>query len=124
MSKLGFSYTEATALRRIELTLQRWAEKECGDGSDWAIERDEITNKPFNCYHGNQAEGLRIKRYAIADREAGALKRLAKIMAGHPELWSYHQGDCRGCMLYIGRKEDVNGFNLDQVYNRGVAVCI
>ena len=32
LQSLGFTYDEAYSLRRIEMTLQRWAEKECGDG--------------------------------------------------------------------------------------------
>lgn len=40
----------------------------------------------------------------VADREAGALRRLANIMRAHPSLWFYHQGDPRGCALYVGRK--------------------
>jgi len=38
---LGFSVAESVTLRRCEMTLKRWAERECGDGSDWAIERAE-----------------------------------------------------------------------------------
>jgi len=124
LSKLGFSYSEATALRRIELTLHRWAEQCCGNSDNyksWSIERDEETNKPFLCVYPHQGKSY---RKPIADRESGAFKRLSKIMESHPELWSYHQGDCRGCMLYVGRKADVNGYDLDSVYTRGFAVCI
>jgi hypothetical protein len=117
---LGFTWDEAYSLRRIEMTLQRWAERECGDGSDWAIERDETTGKPFNVYHG---EG-KPRRYAIADREAGALRRLGKIMEAHSDFVAYHQGDCRGCMLYLVPKSSLAaGERLDSVYTRGVAVC-
>lgn len=121
MSKLGFSYSEATALRRIELTLQRWEEAECnGD-----IQRNEKTGTPLRYIAGNYLDPHDPRQYnAIPDREAGALKRLAKIMANHPELWSYHQGDPRGCSLYVGRKEDVNGHDLNTVYSRGFGVCI
>jgi hypothetical protein len=45
LEKLGFYIEEALALRRIERTLQRWSELECGDGNNygsWAIERDEV----------------------------------------------------------------------------------
>lgn len=41
---LGFTTEEAWQLRRIERTLHRWAEAECGDSNDWAswsIERAE-----------------------------------------------------------------------------------
>jgi len=131
LQSLGFTYEEAYSLRRIELTLTRWAERECGDGSNWAIERDETTGKPFNVYHG---EG-KSRRYPIADREAGALKRLKAICdarnarqttddeAGNNVI-PYHQGDCRGCAVYLLKRSDIeDGKPLDQVYYRGLAVC-
>lgn len=124
MSDLGFSYSEAQSLRRIEMTLQRWSEKECGDGNDfasWSIERDEVTNIPFLVTHPHTSKSFKRQ---IPDREQGALKRLAKIMEKHPELWAYHQSDPRGCQLYIGRKSDLrDSEQLDSVYTRGVAVC-
>src|SRR3954468_20093762 len=76
LQALGFTYEEACQLRRIETTLQRWGERECGDGSDWAIERDETTGKPYNVYHGEGKE----RRYPVADREAGGIKRLKAIV--------------------------------------------
>lgn len=147
LRELGFTYDEAQSLRRIEMTLQRWAERECGDGSDWAIERDDKIDKPFNVYHG---EG-KARRYAIADKEKGALKRLAAIVgvrngrvnppihvpdakhgaviqsnpatAGNA-LISYHQSDPRGCMVYLVKASDISdGSPIDSVYTRGVAVC-
>lgn len=115
---LGFERHETDTLRRAEMTLSRWAERECGDGSNWAIERDEETGKPFNVYHG---EG-KPRRYAIADREKGALRRIDALMAAHPELIAYHQGDPRGCALYVVRKADVpEGESVDRFYTRGFA---
>lgn len=120
LGELGFSYNEAVKLRRIEMTLHRWSEGECGDANGNCIERDETTGKPFRTYEkGNGKRG----RYPIADREAGAIRRLNGIMRGYPELVAYHQGDCRGCMLYILRKSDLNGAPIDQCYTRGLAVC-
>ena len=43
LSRAGFSYSEAQALRRIEMTLHRWAEHECNG----EIERDETTGKAY-----------------------------------------------------------------------------
>lgn len=98
---LGFTPEEAVTLRRIEMTLQRWAEHECnGD-----IQRDDNTGKPFRVTTLGR-DAFRAQS-PIADREAGALKRLAAIMAKHPALWSYHQGDPRGCALYVGKREDM-----------------
>ena len=120
---LGLSFDEAQALRRIEMTLHRWGELECGDSDNyksWAIERDEATGKPFMGIYPYSGKSYRVP---VADREAGALKRLGKIMAKHPELRAYHQTDPRGCALYVLRDSDLNGQPIDQVYTRGVAVC-
>lgn len=130
MIALGLSYSEADQLRRIEMTISRWNELECGNGNDyasWAIERDEETGKPYmvrHIYaHGNGKD--RTIKTPIADREKGALKRAAAILANHPDLWMYHQGDPRGAALYVGRIADIReGERLDSVYTRGVAVCI
>lgn len=111
MTKLGLSHDEATQLRRIEMTLSRWSELECGNSNQytsWAIERDEETGRPFMVTHGyDYGTGSPITRTPIADREAGALKRLKAIMARHPKLWYFHQSDPRGCALYVGRKGDL-----------------
>lgn len=100
LAALGFTYAEAQRLRRIQSTLYRWSEAECnGD-----IYRCEDSGKPCRL-----VEGLRGNRtsYPIPDRETGALKQLAAIMAAHPSLWSYQQDDPRGCALYVGRKADM-----------------
>lgn len=140
LQALGFTYEEAVSLRRIEMTLQRWGERECGDGSNWGLERDEKTGKPYNVWHG---EG-KARRYPVADREAGALRRLAAIvkarnlresptefMQANAQDWvfAYHQGDCRGCMLYLITRGQLTDrqtgalLPIDQYYNRGLAVC-
>lgn len=105
MARYGITTQDAAALRRIEMTLTAWATKECGDGSDWAIERDgdDGDGKPFMVYHGAGA----VRRFAIPDRERGALKRAAAIVARYPGMVSYHQGDPRGCALYVGRKAEM-----------------
>lgn len=153
LQERGFSYDEAQTLRRIEMTLQRWSEHECNgniqrDEDDKAIctqcgnkfygeaasgncpkcgdiapIRTKATNKPrwYSQYAiENQSDP---KGYLIADREKGALKRLAKIMEGHPDFVSYHQGDPRGCALYIVAKSDLNGGDIHSLYTRGIAVC-
>lgn len=115
MERLGIDETTAFQLRRIAMTLHRWHEKECGDGYG-CIERDETTGK---AYWLNSMTG---RRYAIADRENGAKKRLAAIAARFPALWFYVQGDPRGCALYVGSNADLRpGEEIDAVYTRGVA---
>lgn len=123
--RLGLSMDEADALRRIEMTLHRWAELECGTDAGH-IERDEKTGKPVfvNARARYVDPNDPRARHSIPDREAGALRRLAKLMAAHPELVAYHQGDPRGCALYILRKSDIPaGAQLDAIYSRGWAVC-
>lgn len=116
---LGVSRSDAESLRRISITLHRWHERECGTG-DGCIERDEITHKPHWVFF--RANGSRGK-YSTPDRESGALKQLAKIMAKYPTLTPYVQGDPRGCALYILRPNDVpEGASADSYYSRGIAV--
>ncbi len=65
------------------------------------------------------------RRYPIPDREAGARKRLAALMAPYKRrLTVYIQGDPRGASLHILRKgKDIKkGEDIDSVYSRGVAV--
>ena len=116
LENAGITWADAEALRRISMTLHRWHELECGDDHG-CIERDEATNKAFLLlsYSG--------KRYPIADRETGALKRLAAIMARYPDMSAYVQGDPRGASLYILRAGDVpEGCDVGAYYSRGIAV--
>lgn len=145
LTSLGFSFEEANQLRRIEMTLHRWAELECGDGNDngsWCITRGrkekhhgqhagghgahyhfihDDNGTPFMEYHSHSSNDVIYS--AIPDRERGALKRLDAILAKHPGLVRYQQTDPRGCALYILRRTDVGDAPIDSVYTRGVAVC-
>jgi hypothetical protein len=142
---LGFTYAEAQRLRRIEKTLNRWAVDQCnGD-----IQRDEETGKPYR-YYGRGTSGPFLTTL-VPDRETGALKQLARIVADRNErdhreatanrlqyrdpngktesspVVSYHQGDPRGCSLYIipakELKQDGKILPVSQYYNRGIAIC-
>lgn len=100
---INLTFDQAHTLRRAELTLQRWAELECGDGNDyasWGIERDEKTDKPYMVRHPHNGPS---RRWPIPDREAGALRRVAKLCAD-AGLYFYHQTDPRGCALYVSRE--------------------
>jgi hypothetical protein len=131
----GISFEHAQELRRISMTLHRWYELECGDGNDyasWCITRGKKTGKVFEYDDAGKPYIERhMYRFAmtshgqhdttttytlIADRERGALKRLAAIMANYPKLNAYLQTDPRGCALYIG--ENLTDTN----YNQGIAV--
>ena len=116
--RLGIPTAAACTLRRAEMTLHRWAELECGDGNDyasWSIERDEESGKPYMCHYPHQGTAT---RSLIADREAGALRRVAAVCA-ELGLYYFHQGDPRGCALYVSR-EPLNGSN----YSNGMAVSV
>ncbi len=111
----GISLDDADALRRISMTFHRWAEHECNGN----IQRDEETGIP---YWYNSETGRKYGK--VADREKGAQKRLAQIMAKYPALRAYEQGDPRGASLYILRPGDVpEGADVSGYYSRGIAVC-
>lgn len=133
---LGFSRDEAEALRRISMTLHRWHELECGDSNSygsWAIERDDNGDGPpfmvhHHYRHGQGKDG--VTRTRIPDREAGARKRLDRIIsernkravtAGSSQtaLGYYIQGDPRGVALYILVPD---GADVHSYYTRGVCV--
>jgi len=117
LDSLGFAFDEAQALVKIERTLHRWSERECGDDHG-CIERDEVTNKPI--WRSSHTD----RTWSIPDREKGALKRLDAIMARHPKLSYYYQTDPRGCALYILRPGDVpEGSRAECCYSNGIAVC-
>ena len=124
LQSIGIGEEDAFALRRISMTLHRWHDLECGDGNGY-IERDESTDKPIyvNCNASYMSANDPRCKYAIADRERGALKRLDAIMTRYPHLTSYVQGDPRGAALYILRPGDVpEGKDVDAYYSRGIAV--
>jgi hypothetical protein len=92
LNALGIDYESAQSLRRIAMTLRNWFELECGTDRG-CIERDEDGDgKPYFRY---AAFNHPIHQYPIADREAGARKRLAAIMSRYPDLIHYIQGDPR-----------------------------
>lgn len=138
LRQLGFTQHEADQLRRISMTLRRWHELECGTG-DGCIERDEKTGIPywFNANSRFLQAGDRRAYSRIPDREKGALKRLAAIIAARNVrltgadwmrrqdefLRSFVQTDPRGCALYILRPGDVPaGESADAYYSRGICV--
>ena len=115
LRSLGFDDADCGALRRVSMTLRRWFELECGTDNG-AIERDEKTGKPY--FVNANASG---RRYPVADREAGAMRRLARVMAKAPDLKPYVQGDPRGAALYIIRPGDIPpGATVDSCYSRGI----
>jgi hypothetical protein len=113
---IEITFADAQTLRRAQLTLHRWAELECGDGNDyasWAIERDDETGVPYMVTYPHRGEP---RRHRIADRETGALRRVAAVCNKYG-LHFYHQGDPRGCALRIDTEPMT-----DSDYTHGVCV--
>lgn len=124
---IGIAYDDAHALRRIAMTLHRWHELECGTDSG-CIERGHKTGNAFESDENGapywaRHSGVKTTYTRMADRERGARKRLAAIIARYPGLSAYVQSDPRGAALYILRPGDVpEGAAVDSYYSRGVAV--
>lgn len=109
LGEMGFTFEESQTLYRAQMTLHRWAEAECNG----EIQRDEPEDGG-KVWRVNRSVGpLKWEPYQIADREAGALRRVAAIVARHPAIWFYRQGDPRGCSLYVGKLADVPPHNFD-----------
>ena len=153
LCRAGIAHVDAIALRRISMTLHGWHELECGNSDDYKsyclvrgdyaqpegparpfVELGKSRGKPKKIfihndngrpymethYHDRNAA----EYYRVDDRERGALKRLAAIMARYPDYQVYVQGDPRGASLYILRPGDVrDGASIDSCYSNGIAVC-
>jgi len=145
LQALGFTEQEVESLRRISNTLQRWHELECGAGEGQvtrSVEREnpDGTGRPFLRVQYPTRTGYVDRRTPIADREAGAKKRLAAILSRVNEsryvgdtasihapncddLQAFIQTDPRGAALYIIRPGDVPaGADVSAYYTRGICV--
>ncbi len=110
------SRDDLEALRRIEMTLHRWAERECN--GEVEVDENGVAHATFK-----DSESGR-EREQVPNREAGALRRLASILTSYPHLRAYHQTDPRGCALYLYRVDDMGDRDPDAYYNScGVAIC-
>lgn len=119
-SGVKISEDDARVLRRAEITLRNWASLECGGGDNyasWCIERDERGRPYMVTYPHPQTGGP--SRRKIADREAGALRRVADVCARNG-LFFYRQPDPRGCALYVSREPIVEG----DYMSRSVGCCV
>jgi hypothetical protein len=82
---LGFTAEEAEQLRRISMTLHRWHELECGSDNG-CIERDDKTGKAY--WRSDSG-----KLWPTADREKGALGRLAQIITNRNARYDLQSED-------------------------------
>ena len=114
LARLGLTESEVETIRRISCQLSRWCEAECNG----EIQRDE-SDHPRRYPN----PGMSSFSYPIADRENGAIKRLDKIIAAHPGLAWYYQGDPRGAAVYIYQTAKLEGRPIDSYYSSvGIAV--
>jgi hypothetical protein len=114
----GITQDETDTLLRCSRALHTWAEHECNG----VIQRNEETGKPIRYFVNHRGDA--ISQGQTPDREAGALKRAAAIAEAHG-LTIYHQGDPRGCCLYLIRPGDVpEGKDVGSCYSDGIAICI
>ena len=124
LAMLGFTMDDTDRLLKIERTLHRWHELECGTGNEhgtsFHVEREELTEKPFLVTSWRD----RTNRRPYPDKEKGALKRLAEILEGKG-VTHYQQTDPRGCALYLIRPTDIPaGESVHAFYSRGISICI
>jgi hypothetical protein len=130
---VGISFDDAATLRRASMTLQSWFEQECGNSNDfcsWSIVRGNKTadgfvydddGKPFEEQHFHRHS--RTMYVPRVDREKGARKRIADVIARYPGFGFYIQTDPRGCALYVLRPGDIAaGADPSTCYTRGLAV--
>ena len=106
------------SLYKIERTLHRWHELECGaDGG--CIEQDETTGK----WTLRREIGSKEYTRPIADREKGALRRLVNLLEPFKDrAAAFVQSDPRGAALYL---YDPRKFTTQHIDNNSAdAICI
>ena len=117
--KYGISNDDFYKLCLIEHTLNNWHCEEC----DGTIQRDEETGKPFRyirCEYTGNIQSIE----AIKDLENGAKKRARRICQKYSRIYTYWQGDPRGCSLYIyGPNDILGGENIGSLYSSRCFAC-
>ena len=99
LARLGFNAEESVDLRRYAGVLSRWAEMECNG----EVERNDETGECWRVYR--HPRGLWSNSYRIADRETSTKAKIDQILASHPSLAWYYQGDPRGASIYVYRAD-------------------
>jgi len=121
LTSKGITFSDASALRRIAITLHQWHELKCdkrNQGASWCIVRGLKSGDVFNY---DEAGKPYVARHFPAttrptftrtfDLERGALRRLAVIMQKYPALSAYVQANPRAYALYIGRNLTETNFD-------------
>jgi hypothetical protein len=87
----------ARTLRRAQLTLRSWAEKE---RSGTFQHTDYGKRRPFQYYDGPEVIQGRAVVF-VPDLESGALRRVVKACEGSG-LHYFHKPDAADCVLFVG----------------------
>ena len=105
----------------IQRHLKKWAEDECNGFIQWQDQECTIpTRHNPDCYGGASQYGR-----VIVNKEAKYLKE-AESLASQCGAKIYHQGDPRGCVLYIYRDSDLEGrkFPIESCYSSAALACV
>lgn len=109
LREFGLSEKDIRVIRGISRGLTYWDEALCGT-EDYTIEQKEDGTFWKTVYKTGW-------HFPVEDYSMRAVKRLDKLFAKHPDLTWYHQTDSRGCALYVLKKADIEGKDIDQVYS-------
>jgi len=97
---ITLTFAQASILRRAEMTLHRWHERECNgevQRGDDGIARGYRMRASYIDPHDPRYW------YTVRDMEAGARRRIAAVCA-EAGLHAYVQSDPRGAALYVSDK--------------------
>ena len=130
INKLSLTAYRWNQLRRAEMALHTWAEKECNG----EIQREDESGKP-RIYRLSQYGDFTERGGFIAVSEAYHLKE-AQRHAKAAGLRIYRQGDPRGCQIYLYKQSELEeamasneiyrkpGMGIGALYGSiGTAVC-
>lgn len=107
---LGVAAADFRKLCRLERLLHKWGEDVCngvvsvGEGGE-AYRHFGATNY--------SASG----DFPINNDETFVLLKVKALLQKYPALWFYHQGDPRGCALYVGKREGCDVPSLESHYS-------
>lgn len=85
----------------------------------WDLARLRRISAALHSLDEGDCNGRSERGQKAADTRTNNLMREAGELAARYGLFAYHQGDCRGCALYLVTSEQNNGAK----YNEGVAIA-
>lgn len=117
LTRLGVESSDIPKLRQVSRRLHTWHEMEC-NGEVYVADDGTVTR-----YNVRTGEALPDGDRRPRNWGREACVKLDSIMSRYPELAAYVQGDPRGASLYVYRREELRGRDIDCCYpSVGVAV--